>query len=62
VEGESIRAYPRVLGTILTVMEDFTVQTCISIVSSIFGTARELGKGKELGKTINGWLLELFLV
>jgi len=52
VEDETFRTYPRVSGAVLTVMEHFTVQTFIRVITGLFAAARELGLWQELRETV----------
>lgn len=52
VEDETFWTYPRVSGAVLTVMEHFTVQTFVRVITGLLATARELGLWQELRETV----------
>lgn len=60
MEEEALRADPRVLGVVLAVMEDFAVQSIVSIIAGFLAIAVEFGLGKQQAQSV-GLLLLQFL-
>ena len=58
VEGETFGADPRVLGVIVTVVEDLAVKVLVGVVAGLFADAVEFALGQQEAQTI-GFLLLL---
>lgn len=57
MENETFRAYPRVSGAVLAVVEHFAIETFVGVVSGLLATASEFRLRQELGETVGFFFL-----
>lgn len=62
MESKSIGTNPRVLNTVLAIMEDFAVKFLISVVACILADAVEFGLLQQLGQAVGFFLFVFELI
>lgn len=62
MECETLRTDPRVFHVVLAVMEYFTAELLVGVVSGVLADAVELGLLQQLGETVGLFFLFFFLL
>lgn len=62
MESETLRTDPRVFHVVLAVMEHFTVELLVGVVSGVLADAVELGLLQQLGEAVRLFPLFFFLL